>query len=305
MSLIRVIPFIILVQIFVKITNAQVGVGTNSPNVSAQLDVSSTSKGFLPPRMNESQRIAISNPAAGLVIWCYDCGANGELQVFNGSAWTNLVGGAASSFVCGTSKVTFSYRNTLVTYGTVSSLGKCWLDRNLGASRVASASNDVASYGDLFQWGRGDDGHQARNSNVVTTSSSNDNPGNANFISSPFSEPFDWRSPQNPNLWQGVNGTNNVCPSGWRIPTEAELNAERVSWISNNPQGALASPLKLPLAGFRDFGYGQLNDEGGTAFYWTSSISGNYTRSLYFSSGNASFSTNNRANGFSVRCIKN
>jgi uncharacterized protein (TIGR02145 family) len=34
--------------------------------------------------------------------------------------------------------------------------------------------------------------------------------------------PYDWRVPQNDNLWQGVDGTNNPCPEGWRIPTQTE-----------------------------------------------------------------------------------
>lgn len=46
-------------------SQAQVGIGTNTPATSAQLEVSSTSKGFLPPRMFAAQRIAISTPASG------------------------------------------------------------------------------------------------------------------------------------------------------------------------------------------------------------------------------------------------
>ncbi len=73
----------------------QVGVGTSSPASSAQLEVSSTAKGFLPPRMTYAQRQAISDPVAGLLIWCNNCGT-GELQVYNGSNWTNMIGGTAS-----------------------------------------------------------------------------------------------------------------------------------------------------------------------------------------------------------------
>ena len=72
---------------------AQVGVGTSSPDGSAALDVSSTSQGLLPPRMTALQRNSISNPAAGLVLWCTDCGSNGELQVYNGTEFTNVTGG--------------------------------------------------------------------------------------------------------------------------------------------------------------------------------------------------------------------
>jgi formylglycine-generating enzyme required for sulfatase activity len=57
------------------------------------------------------------------------------------------------------------------------------------------------------------------------------------------SSPYDWRNPQNDNLWQGVSGTNNPCPSGYRLPTEAEWEAERQNWSSNNTAGAFASPL--------------------------------------------------------------
>jgi len=62
-----------------------VGVGTNNPQ--AALDVSSTTNGFLPPRMTFAQRAAIVNPATGLIVWCTDCGSGGELSVFNGTEW--------------------------------------------------------------------------------------------------------------------------------------------------------------------------------------------------------------------------
>ena len=77
---------------------AQLGIGTTNPATSAQLDVSSTTKGFLPPRMTGSQRDAIANPANGLVIYCIDCGG-GQLNVFNYSStsWTNMIGGAAAT----------------------------------------------------------------------------------------------------------------------------------------------------------------------------------------------------------------
>jgi len=79
--------------------NNNVGVGTATPDPNAILDLSSTSQGFLPPRMTEAERDAISTPiTAGLVVWCANCGADGELQVFNGTDWTNMVGGIASVY---------------------------------------------------------------------------------------------------------------------------------------------------------------------------------------------------------------
>ena len=71
-------------------------IGQLALDTSAVLDVVSTTQGFLPPRMTEAQRDAIHLPAAGLILWCTDCGSNGEIQVFNGTAYTNMSGGAES-----------------------------------------------------------------------------------------------------------------------------------------------------------------------------------------------------------------
>jgi hypothetical protein len=63
-----------------------VGIATTSPVASALLDVSSTTKGFLPPRMTTTQRDAISSPAAGLVIYNT---TTSKLQVYT-TSWTDL-----------------------------------------------------------------------------------------------------------------------------------------------------------------------------------------------------------------------
>ena len=174
------------------------------------------------------------------------------------------------------------------------------MDRNLGASRVATSSTDSQGYGDLYQWGRGTDGHEKRTSQNTSTLSSSDTPGHGRFIIGSS----DWRSPQNNNLWQGVNGINNPCPEGFRIPTMAELTAEQASWSSNNSAGAFASPLKLPLAGYRSYSYGTLSGIGSLGFYWSATVYGTYAQDLSFDSGYAGTYSFVRAFGFSVRCLK-
>jgi len=150
--------------------------------------------------------------------------------------------------VCGTSTVE-GYGD--IVYGTVlADDGNCWLDRNLGATRVATSSTDTASYGWYFQWGRDYDGHQIPTSQTTYTTSSTDTPGHGNFILSPAS-PYDWRSPQNSNLWQGVSGINNPCPSGFRLPTQPEWAALVSAEGITNPATAFSSNLKLPAAGNR------------------------------------------------------
>jgi N-acetylneuraminic acid mutarotase len=71
------------------IAQNNVGIGTTTPNASAVLDVSSTNKGFLMPRMTTAQRNAISFPARGLQIVNTD---DGCIDLFDGSGWTKNCG---------------------------------------------------------------------------------------------------------------------------------------------------------------------------------------------------------------------
>ncbi|MBK8698487.1 MAG: hypothetical protein IPN29_02665 [Saprospiraceae bacterium] len=105
-----------------------VGIGVLAPNASAALDVTSTTQGFLPPRMTLAQRNAITTPAEGLMISCTDCSTKGLHQYING-AWQAMTSSNTGN------------------YGTVVNpvTGKVWLDRNLGATQVATSSTDVAS----------------------------------------------------------------------------------------------------------------------------------------------------------------
>jgi hypothetical protein len=155
----------------------------------------------------------------------------------------------------------------------------------------------------LYQWGKRADGHQCRTSSTTATLSSIDQPANGNFILA-TNTPYDWRSPQNDNLWQGVNGVNNPCPSGYRLPTETEINAERLSWSQNNNLGAFASPLKLPMAGYRGGSNGLLGDVGDNGYYWSSTVSGTNSRYFAFYFGNAAMGGDRRANALTVRCLK-
>jgi hypothetical protein len=80
--------------------NGKVIVGAStSASTSAVLEVSSTTQGFLPPRVYAAQRDAIVSPVAGLTIWCINCGQYGELNVYNGSVWTNAIGGTATGTI--------------------------------------------------------------------------------------------------------------------------------------------------------------------------------------------------------------
>lgn len=182
--------------------------------------------------------------------------------------------------------------------------GRIWMDRNLGASRVATSPTDSLAYGDLYQWGRLADGHQSRTSPTTTTLSTTDIPGHGSFILLPYTgndSPWDWRNPQNDTLWQGLSGINNPCPAGFRLPTEAEWEAEKASWSSNDAAGAFASPLRLVLAGGRSRYAASLITVGIEGYYWSSTVNGVLAYRLNIGFGAMGGS---RAHAFSVRCIK-
>lgn len=89
---------IIVAFLITATTLAQVSMGTITPEASALLDLTSTTQGLLPPRLTDEQRHNIASPIpAGLMIWCIDCGSRGELQVFDGTAWTNMKGDTVSA----------------------------------------------------------------------------------------------------------------------------------------------------------------------------------------------------------------
>ncbi|SDE48918.1 hypothetical protein SAMN04487996_105183 [Dyadobacter soli] len=74
---------------------AQVGVGTISPNASAQLDVQSTTKGALIPRMLDSERTAIASPATGLLV--YQTNGAAGFYYFDGTTWQPFMYGVAAA----------------------------------------------------------------------------------------------------------------------------------------------------------------------------------------------------------------
>ena len=227
----------------------------------------------------------------------------GDMLYWNGTEWAIVVAGNEGDILTFlNNKPTWSGGSGI---GTVQNptTGAIWMDRNLGASQVATSSADTQSYGDLYQWGRGADGHENRTSETTTTRSNSDNPGHGNFILNPV-PPSDWRNPGNDNLWQGGDGINNPCPDGFRIPTVVEWEAELLSWESENSVGAFGSPLKLPVAGLRHHDNGALNMVGSGGFYWTSTTFGDQVRTFGFSDGSAYAGADRRGFGFSVRCIK-
>ena len=191
------------------------------------------------------------------------------------------------------------------------------MDRNLGARRVATALNDVLSYGNHYQWGRPADGHEITVWNGATTTSgrgfadatalealsATTTPGHPNFILT-NAVPYDWLATQaDPDRW--VSANQGPCPAGYHVPTNTEWNTADTFGAWNNNTDTYNSALKLPSAGYRLRINGLLYTQGTLGYYWSSTVSDSVARLLTFYSTAAYTYGNHRADGFSVRCLKN
>lgn len=78
--------FFFLTFIFLSQLNAQIGVNTSAPNASSIIDIQSTTKGLLIPRLTNAQMYAISSPATALTIYNTDASS---LYVYNGLTWNS------------------------------------------------------------------------------------------------------------------------------------------------------------------------------------------------------------------------
>jgi hypothetical protein len=287
------------------------GTGLSSTPSNGQLYIGNGT-GFTRATLTAGTGISITNTSGAISIASTAVpsgNAAGDMLYWNSTAWVRIPAtaneGAALQMIGG---VPSWVGGTPPPPSVTSATGRIWMDRNLGATQVAVSSTDHLAYGSLYQWGRGSDGHQLINWTNSTTGASvngtsttrTDTPGNQ-FIQSTS----DWRITPDNNLWQGVvgGGVNNPCPTGYRIPTDVEWDAEFRSWTSAGPLGAFNSPLKLPMAGYNQYNNGTLRWPGTYAFYWSSSVFGVKAYELEF--GNSTgIGAMDRAQGLSVRCIK-
>jgi len=185
------------------------------------------------------------------------------------------------------------------TYQLVTSpaTGKVWLDRNIGATQVATSVSDSNSYGFLFQFGRSADNHQFRNSATTTTLEVSHTNTTSNFVLNSNN----WSNNMSSYVWQSDwegKVMNDVCPPGFRLPTLAEISAEISGFSTGNMSGAFSSFLKMPANEQRDNNSGNITNYT-YAYLWLANQS-----YIYFSASGA-FNASGPINvGHGVRCIK-
>lgn len=214
-----------------------VGIGTTNPHPSAELDVQSTQRGFLPPRMTFSQRNAVSNPAQGLMIYCTDCDSNGQAQVFNGARWSNMMGGAAAGILI--------TDLPSVTIGT-----QIWSTKNLDIARYRNG-DPIPQVTDPTQWANLTTGAWCWYRNDSAT------------YGATYGRLYNWYA---------VNDPRGLAPQGWRIPTETDWNrlvkfidqgADTTCQVCN--QSTIAGGTLKSTTGWNTPNTGATNSSGFTA----------------------------------------
>jgi uncharacterized protein (TIGR02145 family) len=243
--------------------------------------------------MTQAQRNAISTPAAGLMVYCTDCGVNGEPQFYNGTSWVNMVGGTATARPTPTSTVF-----------TSPGVSKVFLAHNLGADNSLDPHIPVQGiHGNYYQWGI---------STIVA---------DASTLSGAISG---WNTNTAANgAWaDGSKTATDPCPAGFRVPTKAQWDGVRTnnivsrtsnnSWVAGDANFGSAihwgpnvstKNLTLPAAGYRGNSNGALSGRGSNGSYWSSTEDGANASYLNFGSSPADTSRTSRTYGVSVRCV--
>ncbi len=178
-----------------------------------------------------------------------------------------------------------------VTYGIVRDIpgepDKCWITSNLGATHQATAVNDTteASAGWYWQFNR-KQGYKNDGSTVTPS-----------WTITSISETSDWVAANDPcTIELGAN---------WRIPTSTDWTNVDASGNWNDWNGPWNSALKIHAAGYLYGRDGSQSSRGSDGFYWSSSqLNATLCWYLNFNNSNSNMGGNEKAFGFSVRCVR-
>jgi uncharacterized protein (TIGR02145 family) len=268
------------------------------PDNSAMLDVKSTCKGFLPPRLTSEQINNIISPAEGLIVYNT---SDKHLYLYTTSfnVWEKLALANEGQWSCGNSLTIFHIAgdvapvSKLVTYGTVisglTSSTKCWITQNLGADHQATSATDTTetSAGWYWQFNK----IQGYKHNGITRT-----PGTA-WITY-IDENADWITANDP--CQLLLGT------GWRLPTYTEWETALNNGGWSNLFFTFSSELKLHAAGYLYWSNGSLHNRGSLGLYWSSNQFETFSEGygLGFNEDDCLMINSSKSEGLSVRCLK-
>jgi len=213
--------------------------------------------------------------------------------------------------------VNFLYNGVSTTYTTVRGAdGNIWLQQNLGSSQVAKSMTDASSYGDLFQWGRWNDGHEDRTSAISAAPTPNDPSGissSTSFVTGTSTTAW-WNSGSLTDSWSaaspsGVSSTDGCDPckalgNGWVMPTETDWSGIKTAEGISNPTTAFSSNLLLPASGYRSSSTGTFTHVDLRGYFWSSTTSTTGAKYFYIGTTIANPSAGAmRGQAHAVRCI--
>ena len=199
--------------------------------------------------------------------------------------------------------------------------GRTWMDRPLGASQACTSKTDSLCYGDLYQWGRGADGHQER----TKVDTQNQDPIVFPYLGSSVHElatkgDFDWLVLAQDGQEKSAFITertaswaktidNPVCPDNWYVPSKVEWEKLALAESITNGDSAFASSLKLALSGSRSAKSSTIEGAGTIGYVWTRDsagvgANGANTSYAFTYDGTATFSKPYKAEGQALICIK-
>jgi uncharacterized protein (TIGR02145 family) len=283
---------LILLAIFTTDAATAQSVGINADgsaaNATAILDLKSTTKGLLPPRMTYAQRQAISTPAQGLIIYCTDCGTYGETQVYNGTTWTNMIGGAATI--------------PSVTIGT-----QVWATINLDVTTYSDGTA-IPQVTDPTAWAALTTGAWCYYSNTTANGTT-------------YGKLYNWYAVAGIHDTNAATPNKVLAPTGWHVPTDAEwttlttfLGGQSVAggamkattlWNSPNTSATNSSGFTGLPGGLRELG---TFIDIGTLGHWWSSSEFDTTHALFlaldYNNGRVFRTDFLKTYGFSVRCLR-
>ncbi len=287
--------FLALAMIATYSISAQVAINTDGadPDDSAILDVKSTDKCFLPPRMTQEQKKGISSPVAGSII--YQTDETPGYYYYTGSDWIGLVGKGAGAI--STSDLIDVDGNT---YPSIAIGDQLWMAENL---RVTHYRN-----GDSIPNVAANQAWEGLSTGAYCWY------GNKQANYEKYGALYNWYT---------VNDKRGLCPRGWHVPTDAEwtiltdylgkksgaggqMKATSNLWKSLNTGANNSSGFAGHPGGFRE-AMGKFFYIGSDGTWWSSSGGSSYgawDRTLSYRNGDVNVDYNNRQDGSRVRCLR-
>lgn len=264
---------------FVNSRAQNVGIGTNTPVASAQLDVTSTTKGFLPPRMTAAQRAAIASPAEGLLVFQTD-GSKGYYY-FKGGAWTSLIEEKK--------------------YPSVTICNQKWMDRNLDV--IAYRNGDSIPYvTDPAVWAALTTGAWCYYNNDPSNNAIYGKLYNWYAVADPRGlAPAGWHIPSDAEWTTLVSCLGSSSTAGSKL----KVSGTRTWTAPNSDADNSSGWAGLPGGNRVDQGF--FDGDAVSGLWWSTTSATTTTawsRFLLYSNGNVGRSNDLKPYGFSVRCLR-